>query len=882
MAESVSLTAVLSVRDKMSAGLRSAGAAAGGLGGRMKSLVGTGAALQVGMKAVNAAVGAVTSSMGSAVSRVDTLNQFPKLMKQMGLASESAANSVKKDLVDAIDGLPTSLDEIVSSTKNLAVLTGDLDTAADTAVALNDAFLASGSSSADASRGLTQYSQMLAKGKVDQQAWNTLCETMGYGLDKTAKSLLGNEANQRDLYSALQDGSVTFDEFNRELIKLDKAEGGFASTARTASVGIATSFTNIKTAITAGLANSINALDEAMKSSGVKWLEGGIAGALNNVKTAVSKAFEKINAAIASIDVQGIVAGLTPAFKVLKKAAELAGDAVSGVFKLLNGHAEGAAKAATAVVGLAIAYGGYKKISGIIGTLRGAGKATETLGKGSKLASKGVSSLKGAFGSFVKMAGVAAILASLALLANTLAKLGALGTTAVTPLVTFGAIVAGLAAVFAKIGVQLQASALGIAVFAAAVSAMAYTMAQVAQTGTDGAIAMGVFGGVVAGLAVVFALIGPALDAAALGMVAFGAAVLMAGIGLGQAAPFVTALTGLIKQLGDTLTQAAGAIASAVSQIVTSISGSLCEVIDTAASAFGKLSDGVTKVVDAISGGLASVLNAIAGVIESIGASAKNAGKGFKYVAEGISEIAALPILSTAKALGTVAAGIGSISSKGKNIGSVASGVKTLSSALSSLTGKASAAGKAAGTGFATPIKSGMNQAETAAKQAVSKIDATLKNGASQAKTAGTMISQGFASGMLSYLGTIETAASRMVSAANKAIEAKAKIHSPSKVTRELGTYYSEGWVNGIKSRLKEAHDMAADLVSIPQISTSRYAMAGAGTLNSDYIYGGSRSVTVEVPVVMDGKEIARVTAPYNEAEQNKRQMRANRKKGLR
>ena len=40
--------------------------------------------------------------------------------------------------------------------------------------------------------------------------------------------------------------------------------------------------------------------------------------------------------------------------------------------------------------------------------------------------------------------------------------------------------------------------------------------------------------------------------------------------------------------------------------------------------------------------------------------------------------------------------------------------------------------------------------------------------------------------------------------------------------------------------------------------------------------------MTVEVPVVMDGKEVARVTAPYTEAELNKRQTRANRKKGVR
>ena len=121
-----------------------------------------------------------------------------------------------------------------------------------------------------------------------------------------------------------------------------------------------------------------------------------------------------------------------------------------------------------------------------------------------------------------------------------------------------------------------------------------------------------------------------------------------------------------------------------------------------------------------------------------------------------------------------------------------------------------------------------------------------------------------------------------MVAAANRAIEAKAKIASPSKVTKELGGYYGAGWVNGIKERYKEARRAAADLVNIPKVNQPRFAFTG-GSLSDEYNYsGGYRSVTVEVPVVMDGREVARVTAPYTEAELNKRQTRANRKKGVR
>lgn len=850
MADSVTLTAILSVKDKMSSALQNAERATGGLGSRFKSMVGAGAAMQVGMSAVNTAINTLAGSMDAAVSRLDTLNQFPKIMEQMGLASEKSADKVKEGLVKSIEGLPTTLDSIVASTKNFAVLTGDLESAADTAVALNDAFLASGSSAADASRGMTQYSQMLAKGKVDQQSWNTLCETMGYGLDKAAKSMLGAEANQRDLYAALQSGEITFDDFNKELIKLDKAEGGFAETARTASVGIKTSMSNIQTAITAGLANSIDALDKAMKDSGVKWLEGGIAGTLDNVKVAVSKTFKSVNKAISSVNIKGIVNGLAPAFKALKIAATGAFKAVSKILGFINKHAEGTAKAATAAAAFAVAFSGYKKISKFKDGLSGVTKETKKFEKPANLAAEGTYKLKSGLGSLAKMAGVAAIIGSLSLLAKAMTGLGSLGKSAAVPLATFGIVVAGLAAVFARTGKMLQTSAIGIGVFAASVSAMAYTMSNVASTGRDGAIAMGTFGIVVAGLAAVFALLGPALTAGAIGIAVLGASVALIGYGLKQATPFITAFGNVIEQTGNAVSVASNGIGNGLL----------------------KISAGVAMVINAISGGFANVMNSIAGVINSIGKSAKNAGAGFESVANGIKKISGLSIGSIAKSLAAVSVGLSKISTKGRNLPQVASGIQSMVSSLKS-------AGTKMGSGFASAIQAGMNKATSTSKQMVNKVNTTLKSGQSGARTAGRYISQGFASGMLSCLGTIESAASRMVSAANKAIEAKAKIHSPSKVTDKYGQYYGTGWVNGIKDKYRQAKKAAEGLMSMPKVNPQSFALAGA--YNDSYVYS-DRSVTVEVPVVMDGKEVARITAPYTEAELNKRQTRADRKKGVR
>lgn len=245
-------------------------------------------------KVLDAAVQTVTQSVGGAVNRFDTLNKYPTVMKALGYSTQEVDGSMQK-LTKGIDGLPTSLDEIVSNTQQLAISTGSLNKGTDTALALNNAFLASGASTADASRGMQQYQQMLAKGTVDMQSWQTLQETMPIAMDKVAKSFKDQGVNSvTDLYSALQSGKITFDDFNNRLIELNDGVGGFADLAKKNSAGIKTSFQNIKTAVVKGLANVITAIDEGMQDAGL----GSIAENFDKIKGAVNVAFKAITDSI--------------------------------------------------------------------------------------------------------------------------------------------------------------------------------------------------------------------------------------------------------------------------------------------------------------------------------------------------------------------------------------------------------------------------------------------------------------------------------------------------------------------------------------------------------------------------------------------------------
>lgn len=271
--------------DKQLGGLTGAGkrAAAG-----IKEIVTSLGLVALASKAINT----VKQSIDGAISRYDTLNNFPRVLQLMGFDAKQSKKAID-ELSDGIDGLPTTLDSVAKTTQRLALMTGDLKGATKTTLALNNAFLASGASAADAERGLEQYVQMLSTGTVDLDSWKTLQETMPIALNKTAEAFgFAGKSAQRDLYEALKSGEITFDEFNGKLVELSNATGGFADMAKESSGGIATSWQNLKTTVVKGVANVIGAIDEALGGT------GSIAGIIDGLKMDVQTVFNWIVAAI--------------------------------------------------------------------------------------------------------------------------------------------------------------------------------------------------------------------------------------------------------------------------------------------------------------------------------------------------------------------------------------------------------------------------------------------------------------------------------------------------------------------------------------------------------------------------------------------------------
>lgn len=231
----------------------------------------------------------VTSSLGSAVDRADQMNNFPKVMKNLGYSATDAAASIKK-ISDALDGLPTTSSAMTGMVQQLAPLTSNLDEATDIALAFNNAMLAGGASTMEQENALTQYTQMLSAGKVDMQAWRSIQAAMPGQLNQVAEAMMGAGHNANDLYEAMKSGKFSFDDFNKAVMDLNQNGFGkyasFAQQAKDATQGIGTAMENVKNRVAKAVQKVIDAV-------GVE----NIAGAINGF----SSQFGKVGDAAASM-----------------------------------------------------------------------------------------------------------------------------------------------------------------------------------------------------------------------------------------------------------------------------------------------------------------------------------------------------------------------------------------------------------------------------------------------------------------------------------------------------------------------------------------------------------------------------------------------------
>lgn len=240
----------------------------------------------------------ISENVGGAITRADTMNNFPKVMKNLGYNADDAAASIKR-ISSSLDGLPTSTASMVGMVQQLAPLTSNLGEATSIALAFNNAVLAGGKDTTLQANAIEQYNQMLSANKVDAAAWRSMVNAMPGQINQLAKSMLGANASQNDLYSAMKGGKITFSDFNKALVKLNiEGYGQYASfteQAKDATQGIGTAVTNTKNRIQKAIQKVVEALGTSNISDAINKFSGGFskvgdiaANTVTNVKTKVS------------------------------------------------------------------------------------------------------------------------------------------------------------------------------------------------------------------------------------------------------------------------------------------------------------------------------------------------------------------------------------------------------------------------------------------------------------------------------------------------------------------------------------------------------------------------------------------------------------------
>lgn len=991
MAESFSVEAILSATDKnMTSTMKKALGSCQSFGDRVKSIV-----AGVGItKVIGTSMNVLSSSFDGAINRFDTMQSYPKVMKSLGFEVEQSQKSVAK-LNQSVQGLPTSLADVVTTSKSLAAVTGNIDKATDTTIALNHAFLASGSSSEDASRGLQQYSQMLAKGTVDMQSWRTLQETMAPALTKVAKKLGITSGNANELYAALQNGTITFDQFNDAMIECDTETGGFADTALEASKGVKTSMTNIKSAVQNLEQGFMSAMNNMMKSKAM----GGLVDNLEKIK---SKIYDFRNSIMETKD-----DGLTWDFKPgvmenVSKAMDWLADRANNAKAMIQQFYDGFMK--TDAVQNAITM--FDKIKDAIGNVMDKlqdSKVFEQLGQdiGNIIAKvEDVTSKIADFVANLKTEDVKKFASAVKLLAGAFVgvKVGSKLTSTIKGVV--GSAQSGyskLKSIMDKIkGVGGTEGAPTSSPSSSGVSDIGNASIQTAQKTSKAAQiinsafegisnvissvcegAKGIITSLGDAISNVFEGLGNGIKSALEGVgtviESFGTAISTVAQGIGQG--LATAFTGLgtaIAMVPPTtwLALAAAILATGAAMALVASQGegmkAILEGVADVVSAFGPVIkdvfEGISNVIQSFGETVSGILNSVSGVIKSIGQSALNAGKGFKQLANGIKIITSLNLIDMGASLGAVAVGIGAIATASSGMGdigaqmmalataltmivstqagieSLSATIPSLSDALSSLSGisepltvasgamtafagaiapiassvmatatsiamlvtvastissaftsassasvtsinaivtamtnaeaKATTSGTVMGTKFTKGLSSGLKTGVSVAKSSCQSILSAFNSCQSRAYYCGQMIGQGLANGLRASEGSVRSAAASLAAAADAAIQAKAKIGSPSKVTRKDGMWIGKGLIIGLESMYSDVKRASEDLLYLPMLDAPKMAFGGiVSDMNPDYEYTNNAQLTIETPLYINDREFARATYRANQNE---------------
>ncbi len=280
---------------------------------------------------------------------------------------------------------------------------------------------------------------------------------------------------------------------------------------------------------------------------------------------------------------------------------------------------------------------------------------------------------------------------------------------------------------------------------------------------------------------------GPGLQQAGTGLSLIAISAQLASVALQSLPTALSSLSTNLSTLPETLTSAGASMSTFASSVMASfasLSGSVSGVMALQTSLVAL----ANAMMMAQSGA-----SAMSSTLTMINTSASSASTAISQLASGIASAMAQAVSSVQSSMVLI--------------------VTVILQSSAQMTQAGQQAGRGVSEGITNGIRSGIGSATSAMSSMVNSIQSTGMRGVSTMRYVGSMIGQGLAQGMYSALGTVTAAANALVAQAERAAQAKAKIHSPSRLFRDnVGRYIAQGVAVGILADAHKVDDAMGDV----------------------------------------------------------------------
>jgi minor tail protein GP26 len=340
----------------------------------------------------------------------------------------------------------------------------------------------------------------------------------------------------------------------------------------------------------------------------------------------------------------------------------------------------------------------------------------------------------------------------------------------------------GVAGIFDSIGNAALNAGLGVKYMAEGI-AMLTELGLLDLAGTLATVATGLTAIANSGIASA----GPGLQQAGTGLSLIAISAQLASVALQSLPTALSSLSTSLSTLPETLTSAG----TSMSTFATSVMASFASLSGSVAGVM-MLQTGLMALANAMMMAQSGA-SAMSSTLTTINASASSATSAISQLASGMASAMTQAVSSVQSNMALI--------------------VTVILQSSIQMTQAGQQAGRGVSEGITNGIRSGIGSATAAMSAMVNSIQSTGMRGVSTMRYVGDMIGQGLAQGMYSALGAVTAAANALVAQAERAAQAKAKIHSPSRRFRDnVGRFISQGVAVGILADAHKVDDAMGDV----------------------------------------------------------------------